>query len=300
MEKHEIKKDEAVKENCYTMPDSVSGSSAYTYMAELFAVPSVLKRIYTRTGVEVFYFCSGDVQKKEFVAKISSGENSFKAAVRECEVLHALQGKEYVVKVLESHIFSDSKQVILLEEPLYPLQRSEWRKPHDIFKLGIKLCEIFMDLRSEKIAYHDICIKNIMFRNNSMLPVLSDFNCITRERIDDPPISVVGTPPYIAPEIMHHLQYNEAAEVYALGVLISKLLMEKDSDYYFPYDDVPTIIPDFFVGNIECQSCERSEMDTFFEKYPSLGNAVNMDSQKRYRTFQEFKEAMLLNELRTY
>ena len=133
-----------------------------------------------------------------------------------------------------------------------------------------------------------------------MLPVLSDFNCITRERIDDPPISVVGTPPYIAPEIMHHLQYNEAAEVYALGVLISKLLMEKDLDYYFPYDDVPTIIPDFFVGNIECQSCERSEMDTFFENYPSLGNAVNMDSQKRYRTFQEFKEAMLLNELRTY
>ena len=54
MEKHEIKKDEAVKENCYTMPDSVSGSSAYTYMAELFAVPSVLKRIYARTGVEVF------------------------------------------------------------------------------------------------------------------------------------------------------------------------------------------------------------------------------------------------------
>ena len=84
------------------------------------------------------------------------------------------------------------------------------------------------------------------------------------------------------------------------NIKMEKLLMEKDLDYYFPYDDVPTIIPDFFVGNIECQSCERSEMDTFFENYPSLGNAVNMDSQKRYRTFQEFKEAMLLNELRTY
>lgn len=286
--KPEIEVDEEVCIN--DIPDCLAG---------FFADLSSVKCLYRRKGVEIF-FCQPpkEVYTEDVVIKISFGKDVILDAIYECLTLRHLQEKAYVVKMHDYYVQPERPQVILLEEPLQPLEKKAWKEPSDVFKLGIQLCDIFADLLREGITYHDISIKNILFRKGSKQPVLSDFNCVTWG--SNYPKSVVGTPPYIAPEIFDHREYGEPAEVYALGVLLSKLLMEKEYDYFFPYDDIPTKDPFDECADEPCLDSGFSEIDDFFRKYPSLANAVNKDRKKRYMTFEELKKSINNNELRTY
>ena len=225
----------------------------------------------------------------------------FRSIEHESEMLLQLQYKPYVVKLLDSAIDYDCVRSCLLMEELEPLQRKDLSDPKDVFALGVKLCDLFDDLRKTGIAYNDIILSNIMLRKNTEELVLMDFNCATP--VNQPPSGIVGTPHYIAPEIIEKHHYSESGEVYALGVLLSRLLLGKIIPWYFPYDDAPTIRPPYDAKDLEALgSCrkayeEPSEIDVFFGKYPSLARAVNMDRSKRILSFMEFKESILENEL---
>ena len=269
-------------------------------LAAFLADSSSVRTIYRRNGVEIL-LCQPFIHdhSKDVVIKISSGRDIFFSALHEYQILNHLQGKEYVVEVKDSFVLPNCREIIILEEPLLPLQKEDWKEPFKVFILGIQLCNIFTDLIKEGITYYDISPENILFRRGSMQPVLSDFNCVVMS--NDYPEYVIGTPPYIAPEVLDHGEYGEPAEVYALGVLLGKLLMEKECDYYFPYDDVSTLRAYYDYGNIKPYSVPAtSEIDCFFGKYPSLAKAVNKVWEKRFKSFEELKESIIYNELKRF
>ena len=251
--------------------------------AGYFADPRCLKRIGRSRASFLYRYCP-EADGEAFIIKMSDRKRpwTFWNIESESETLQLLQDMPYVVKLHDSAVSYDCYRACLLEEELEPLSQRDFSDPGKIFALGVKLCEIFTDLRNTGIAYNDISPQNIMFRKDSDYPVLADFNCATP--VDKPPVDIVGTPFYIAPEIL-----------------------KKIIPWYFPYDDAPTIRPPYdeedqkvLNENIRKAYEEPSEIDVFFGTYPSLGRAVNMNQSKRFNSFAEFKESMLKKELKSF
>lgn len=68
--------------------------------------------------------------------------------------------------------------------------------------------------------------ENVLYKSGAedAEPVLADFGLASMRGHVDTHSGLIGTPCYMAPEIITHRRYTEAADVWALGVLLYILL----------------------------------------------------------------------------
>lgn len=76
------------------------------------------------------------------------------------------------------------------------------------------------------IIYRDLKPENIVVHNNGYLKI-ADFGFAKRTDAKEKTFTFVGTPEYVAPEIIQNLGYNKAVDYWAFGVLIYELLVGK-------------------------------------------------------------------------
>ncbi|KAG1688508.1 hypothetical protein DVH05_003598 [Phytophthora capsici] len=90
-------------------------------------------------------------------------------------------------------------------------------------KIALSICHALTYLHSldSPIVHRDLKSRNILL-NSSMTPKLTDFG-VSRERPDHTMTAGVGTSFWMAPEVMLGHKYDEKADMFSFGVVLSEL-----------------------------------------------------------------------------
>jgi len=96
----------------------------------------------------------------------------------------------------------------------------------DAAELIAKLAAAFQALHSAGILHRDLKPENVLYASAAAdaEPILADFGLARLRDAPDVHSGIVGTPAYVAPEIVTEKRYTEAGDAWALGVLAYILL----------------------------------------------------------------------------
>ncbi|KAG7384806.1 hypothetical protein PHYPSEUDO_002192 [Phytophthora pseudosyringae] len=108
-----------------------------------------------------------------------------------------------------------------------------WRRDKVRMAVGIAQALRYIHERDPPIIHRDLKSKNILLTDTLEAKII-DFG-VSRSRTDGFMTAGVGTPYWIAPEILEGKRYTEQADIYSFGVVLSKLDTCK-----MPFSDVVT------------------------------------------------------------
>lgn len=106
-------------------------------------------------------------------------------------------------------------------------------------------------LHSQLIIHRDIKLENILLCGDDLVPKITDFGLAVKLKSpEDCIVEAIGTPNYMAPEVLMKKCYSYSADIWSFGVLIYTLFVGrpafettkinntyrriKDAVYYFP------------------------------------------------------------------
>lgn len=150
----------------------------------------------------------------------------------------------------------------------------QWLAEHGAFSareatsIGIELCHALSAIHAKGLVHRDVKTDNIM-RDQGGRYVLTDFGTVVERRPDDSSHAaqpIAGTPLYMAPEILDGNPATTAADLYALGVVLYRLVTRRfpieaktlrelreahKADGLTPLSDLRSDLPAAFVEVIE-------------------------------------------------
>lgn len=133
-----------------------------------------------------------------------------------------------------------------------------WRWRNDDYFAGSKqdavrilsdMAKALHDLRSKSIIHNDIKPANILYSRETG-GVLIDFGLAS---YDGDPISVAGTPWYVAPEYLDRGKRGAAADTWALGVVMLYLLR------LVPLPDLGRQVPTWMIRDVKASAEEQRQ-----------------------------------------
>ena len=87
-------------------------------------------------------------------------------------------------------------------------------------------------MHSNGICHRDLKLENILFKSKSKsLVKIIDFG-LSKENIDEKMKSYIGTPYYVAPEVLESKGYDKKCDLWSLGVCLFKCLTGE-----YPYNE---------------------------------------------------------------
>jgi serine/threonine protein kinase len=157
-------------------------------------------------------------------------QSSIDDIINEIQLLYKLKGNSSIV-TYEDHMVikrtNDSKWDILIRmEYLSPF--NEFIKENqltisDICNLGMDICTAIELCTNNKIIHRDIKEENIFVSKDKKFK-LGDFG-VSKDLSEISLASTkIGTPLYVAPEVLKNESYDTRADIYSLGIVLYKLL----------------------------------------------------------------------------
>ncbi|KAJ8578650.1 hypothetical protein ON010_g554 [Phytophthora cinnamomi] len=96
-----------------------------------------------------------------------------------------------------------------------------WTGDKIFLAAGIAQALEYLHARTPPLIHRDLKSNNILL-TDKLEPKLTDFG-VSRDRIDTTMTAGVGTPYWTAPEILEGKRYDEKADIYSFGVVLSEL-----------------------------------------------------------------------------
>ena len=227
-------------------------------------------------------------------------EDIVQNVIKEIELLYKLKGNSYIVSY-EDHMVRQSEKdlewiIFIRMEYLtslshYILQNS--LKLENIIQLGIDICSGLEVCKNNNIIHRDIKEANIFVTANGTYKI-GDFG-ISKELLNTTKIaSIKGTPYYMAPETFKDNKYDERVDIYALGLVLYKLLNHGRMPFLPPY-------PEQFTGTDREKSFEdRIKGKTFNPPYHANDNlskiilkACSYNPDDRFLSAKDMKKELL-------
>jgi len=165
-------------------------------------------------------------------------------------------GESGKVEILEDYIDGQTLEEILQEKGAVPEQVA--------VIYSIQLCDALIALHHAGLIHRDIKPSNIIISSDGRL-YLIDFD-IARKRKEDKnsDTEFLGTQGYAAPEQFGFRQTNEQTDVYAVGILLNKLL----------------------TGKMPQESLARGRLTGIIRR------CIEMDAKRRYQNAKALKRAL--------
>jgi serine/threonine protein kinase len=86
-------------------------------------------------------------------------------------------------------------------------------------------------LHKYSIIHRDIKPENLVFDSDGYL-YLTDLGIAKICNPENPVKDSSGTPGYMAPEVLHHMDNDFICDYYAIGVIVHELMIGKVNNYY--------------------------------------------------------------------
>lgn len=250
----------------------------------------------------VVYLCS-DVGKKALYAlktvtrqKISAFE-LYENLATERSILMRIDNL-MIVKLVKT--FKDNLRIYFL---------MEYVKGFDLFevisrfsKVGIQDCQFFVAclvlilefLHKNDIIYRDLKPENVIVDDEGYLKLI-DFG--SAKVVKGKTFTSLGTPHYMAPEIMSGTGYSDSVDWWSLGILMYELL--EGEVPFGPHDEDPMAIYDKILQhNIQFNSTSsieaKSLIDQFLNLKPALRTLGKIDKLKAHSFFSNVKWELIM------
>jgi serine/threonine protein kinase/tetratricopeptide (TPR) repeat protein len=171
-----------------------------------------------------------------------------------------------------------------------PLDRFTSSHREDLWLLMYELCEVLSFIHSHNLLHFDLKPANVLVRRTAAygaerpMAVLIDFG-LSYRRDEGGGVSLVGTPEYMAPEIIRgEERLTRAVDYYSLGVTLYELLTGEP-----PFRGE---IRDVFSGHLQREIRFQEEKTEYAELYPHVLGLVAKDVNARLEAFEDFRRAV--------
>ena len=125
----------------------------------------------------------------------------------------------------------------------------------------LQMCSCLKFLHDSAIIHRDIKPANVFIvkdKNDDITLKIGDFGLASQlSSIESMKSTVVGTPSFIAPELMSFKKYNSKVDIFALGCLFYKLLTKKERVMYL----------DLLIDKTKLINEIRDEIDEYYSSY---------------------------------
>jgi serine/threonine protein kinase len=162
--------------------------------------------------------------------------------------------------------------------------------PDDLWLLLYELCEVLVFIHDRNLLHLDLKPANILVKRTSAygdekpMVVLMDFG-LSYRRESGEDVSLVGTPEYMAPEIIKgDDRITRAADYYSLGISLYKLLAGET-----PFGGT---VNEVFAGHLREEVRFEEEKTVYAELYPHVLGLVGKEINPRLEAFEEFRRAV--------
>lgn len=149
---------------------------------------------------------------------------------REILVMESLRGCENIVQLEDYHIYKHSNSIghtiLIRMELLHPIWEMYPMTESEVLKLGVDICSALEICAQRNIIHRDIKPGNI-FIDDAGNYKLGDFGISKIMQFADSTMTQrIGTPNYMAPEVVKSEKYDFRADMYSLGMVLYVLLNE--------------------------------------------------------------------------
>lgn len=209
------------------------------------------------------FLVKGKSDGKIYVKKIVSPE----AAVT-CQKLKGLKNRN-IAEIF--HAAWNEEKGIVIEEFVNGVTMGEYLERWGLLKerrvcgIVLELSNALFDIHNLGIVHRDIKPENIMLSNDNVIKLIDFGIARTRKEDGKQDTEILGTVGYAAPEQFGYTQTDARADIYAIGVLMNKLLTGK----------LPT--------------------QNLYEVQPVRGiikRCIEIDAKNRFQTIQELKRTI--------
>ncbi|BBM81727.1 serine/threonine protein kinase [Candidatus Uabimicrobium amorphum] len=195
-----------------------------------------------RGGMGVVYHALDTSLQRECALKVLTGKRDDSAVERFFNEARAIAQINHpnIIKVHEIH--TSPMHFFAMEyisgQTLIVYLSSRRFTVNEKLQLFMKICDAIALAHSHKILHRDLKPENILVRNNGS-PVVLDFGIAKDSKTTSNLTKkgeIVGTPRYIAPEIVLEQPFDDRSDVYSLGVILYQMLTGRppfDVDNFF-------------------------------------------------------------------
>lgn len=216
-----------------------------------------------RNQEHTVFLVKGKSDGKIYVKKIVSPE----AAVT-CQKLKGLKNRN-IAEIF--HAAWNEEKGIVIEEFVNGVTLGEYLGKWGLLKerrvcgIVLELSNALFDIHNLGIVHRDIKPENIMLSNDNVIKLIDFGIARTRKEGGTQDTEILGTAGYAAPEQFGYTQTDARADIYAIGVLMNKLL----------------------TGRLPTQN--------LYEVQPVRGiikRCIEIDARNRFQTIQELKRTI--------
>ena len=227
--------------------------------------------------------------------------NMYQSIVLERKILLQLD-HVFIMKLVKT--FKDPKRIYFLAEYVRGMDLFEViRKMNFISEANARffvgsLLLVLENLHEKRLVYRDLKPENVVVDDEGYLKVI-DFG--TAKFVNGKTYTVLGTPQYMAPEVILSTGYNWTADYWSLGVMMFEFLFgyvpfgEEDVDPMIVYEKVLERKIDYpNIGeNIYVQS--KALIEQLLSKNPALRDAGGAECVKGHTWFKGFEWDLLVS-----
>jgi eukaryotic-like serine/threonine-protein kinase len=167
---------------------------------------------------------------------------------------------------------------LLVSNPMLPAD--------DAVEIGSKLCDALAALHTRGIVHGDVKPSNVMLEDSGRV-VLMDFGAAQQFRGAAPNAVMVGTLPYLAPELLRGATHSPQSDIYALGVLMFRLLT---GTFPYPATTMETLSSQHNANGAPTISRLAPRVSSNVAR--AIDRAIAVDPRRRHRGAAAFAAAL--------
>ncbi|HBP38634.1 MAG TPA: hypothetical protein DD640_07830 [Clostridiales bacterium] len=170
-------------------------------------------------------------------------QEMIQSLVNEANILYSLSGNSNILgyhdhKIVKNKETSGWDILIRMEyaKSLKKYLSEKTMTTEEVISLGIDLCTALAICAQHGILHRDIKCENIFISEDGIFK-LGDFGIAMNLLKSNRTANMQGTPHYMAPEVYHGDQYDGAADIYSLGIVMYRLVNHRRLPGMPPYPE---------------------------------------------------------------
>ena len=169
---------------------------------------------------------------KKFAVKVIPKKRLHQKEIKKIlNLLEVIKSLDHPNIIKHDHYFEDDNNIYIILELISSISFKDYLQKEnnniEIKKYILKLIKGLQYLHSNKIIHRNLKLDNIYLTNNKELKIGGLDLAVKLNFEGEKRKSIIGTPLYMAPELLKEKEYSYEVDIWALGIIIYQILIGK-------------------------------------------------------------------------